>query len=174
MKTLNYSLLSVLSVSLILTACVSENNQDEQEQDSVVVIDSASIVDTTSYVDLTPPALPYVVVFDEEAARFNIIENPDNSGFTPDGDGYVEALNTKYPEILIRLGERSNDTLNVFIDNATHLTQSIGSAGANSYLVEATYAFTELDSVNVVNFNFETGDHAVPGSYTRTSFKDFR
>jgi len=173
MKTLGYLFLSLLLFSIVVTSCVSDSSQTDKTQDSAVVIDSASIVDTST-VDLTPPALPYVVIFNEETARFDIVENPDAKNFEPNGDGYVEALNTKYPEILIRKGDLHEDTLNVFIDNATHLTQSIGSAGANSYLAEATYAFTELDSVKVVNFNFETGDHATAGPYTREFFKDFR
>lgn len=175
MKNLNYSIRAILFTSLILQSCVSDQNNAENDQDSAIVIDSAAIRDTMSDsgVDLTPPALPYVVVFNEESGRFDIVENPDDQNFTPNGEGYVEALNIKYPEISIRQGERHLDTLNVFIDNATYLTQSIGSAGANSYLAEATYAFTELDSVNVVNFNFQTGDHATSGPYTRAFFKDF-
>lgn len=173
MKSLKYLIPSLLAFSLILNACVSDSRQNAQEQDSIVVIDSTSVIDTTSDVDLTPPALPYIVVFSEETARFNIIENPDDSGFVPNGDGYVEALNTKYPEINIRMGDQRSDTLDVFIDDATHLTQGMGSAGANSYLAEATYAFSELDSVNVVNFIFKTGDHATSGPYTREFFNDF-
>lgn len=173
MKSLKYSTLALLTFFLILNACVSDSRQNNQERDSIVVIDSASVIDTTSSVDLTPPALPYVVIFNEETARFSIIENPDDSGFTPNGAGYVEALNTKYPEINIRMGDRHLDTLEVYIDDATHLTQGMGSAGANSYLAEATYAFSELDSVNVVNFIFKTGDHATSGPYTREFFNDF-
>lgn len=173
MKSTKYLILSLLIFSLILNACVSDSQQNDQEQDSIVVIDSTSIIDTASSVDLTSPALPYVVVFNEETARFSIIENPDDPGFKPNGAGYVEVLNTKYPEINIRMGDRRLDTLDVFIDDATHLTQGMGSAGANTYLAEATYAFSELDSVDVVNFIFKTGDHATSGPYTREFFNDF-
>lgn len=172
MKTLKHPLFSAIAISVLLYSCVSDNQQSDQGQDSAVVIDSASIVDTST-VDLTPPALPYVVVFNEETARFNIEENPDDQGFTPNGPGYIEVLNTKYPQISIRMGDRRLDTLDVFIDDATHLTQGMGSAGANSYLAEATYAFTELDSVEVVDFHFKTGDHATSGPYTRAFFDDF-
>lgn len=174
MKRLNYSILALLLISLVLHGCVSDQNKVGDNQDSAIVSDSAAVIDTVSGVDMTPPALPYVVVFNEENERFEIIENDDDQNFTPNGEGYVEALNTKYPEINIRQGEFRQDTLNVFIDDATYLTQSIGSAGANSYLAEATYAFTELDSVSVVNFHFQTGDHATSGPYTRAFFKDFR
>lgn len=173
MKTTKYLFLT-LSLFILLNSCVSDSQQSDQDQDSAVVIDSASIVDTTSGIDLTPPALPFVVIFNEETERFDIVENTENQDFTPNGNGYIEALNSKYPEINIRMGDRRQDTLDVFIDDATYLTQSIGSAGANSYLAEATYAFTTLDSVNVVNFNFDTGDHATSGPYTRAFFKDFR
>jgi len=38
-------------------------------------------------------------------------------------------------------------------------------------MATATYTLTEAKGINYVDFDFEEGDHAVPGTYSRESFK---
>jgi hypothetical protein len=38
------------------------------------------------------------------------------------------------------------------------------------FLAEATFALTEIEGIKAVNFNFQEGDHAAPGTYTRNDF----
>jgi hypothetical protein len=116
-------------------------------------------------------ALPFTLQYNTENNRFKIIENKDIRPITEKKVAF--ALNTKYPEIKIEVEKKSNDTLFVRIADATNLTQSIGITGATSYLIEATYGFTSVNGIHVVNYSFTEGDHASPGSYTRESFSEF-
>lgn len=115
--------------------------------------------------------LPFTLQYNTESNRFNILEN--KAIHPQDEEELVRALNAKYPEIKIKIDKKSNDTLFVSIPDATYLTQSIGITGATSYLIEATYGFTALKGIHVVNYSFIEGDHALPGPYTRTSFTEF-
>jgi len=82
----------------------------------------------------------------------------------------IQKLNILYPKIRLRYIRTSNDSMFVNINNSTYLTQQIGSSGAESYLAEVTYNLTELNGINYINIKFKEGDHASPGTYTRTDF----
>lgn len=82
----------------------------------------------------------------------------------------VSAINLKYPDIQLVWIKSEGSTAYVEIPDATFLTQRSGSEGAQVYLAEVTYSFTELKGIEKVNFNFAEGDHAVPGTYKREDF----
>ena len=65
----------------------------------------------------------------------------------------------------------SADTIFVQIKQSTHLTQQIGSTGAYVFMSTTVYTLTELKGIKYVNFNFEEGDHAQPGTYSRKDFE---
>ena len=81
-------------------------------------------------------------------------------------------INNAHPRILLELVKTSNDTIYLKIKDATVLTQQMGSTGAMEYLAAAVYNLTELPGIKYVTLDFEEGDHAAPGTYTRESFKD--
>ncbi len=116
------------------------------------------------------PALPYLAVFDEPTEQLKAEKNTDFNPASLDADGLTQALVANYPEIKPKIDRISNDTLYLHIADAQYLTQQMGSSGAQMYLLEATYAYTELSNINVVNFSFSEGDHALPGNYKRDSF----
>jgi hypothetical protein len=64
----------------------------------------------------------------------------------------------------------SSDTLTVRIDEAGILTQQMGTYGADEFLKILTNALTEPDSIQYIKMDFEEGDHAVPGVYSRSDF----
>ncbi len=66
----------------------------------------------------------------------------------------------------------SNDTIFVKIKNSNYLTQSIGTTGAYSFMIITTFTLTELKGIKYVNFDFEEGDHASPGTYSRKYYED--
>src|SRR5690606_41471330 len=70
------------------------------------------------------------------------------------------------------VSRQEGHTLHLEISDPTYLTQQMGSSGAKTYLVEVTYAYTEIPGITEVNIVFEEGDHAAPGRYNRNSFKD--
>jgi len=117
-------------------------------------------------------SLPYIAVVDSLTHKLKMEENPEKSAVTLNKEDLAEALNVKYPDIKLQIGRVYRDTLTVHIPDATALTQDYGTTGALTYLAEATYAFTGLPEIKVVNFDFKEGDHAVPGPYTRKSFEN--
>lgn len=82
----------------------------------------------------------------------------------------IQKLNKLYPEIRLRFIKISNDSIFVTIKESKYLTQQMGSSGAEAYLAEVTYNLTELKDINFVTMRFKEGDHASPGTYTRTDF----
>lgn len=168
------SLLIVLTVSILLSGCMNNNTEDQNKENDSISIEQKNTAPDSASISETPLVpLPYIVNYDESTGRFEIDKNPAAETVAFTSEQLAFALKNKYPEIDLRVGERKRDTLELHIDDATYLTQNIGSAGANNYLAEATYAFTSLDSVKVVNFIFEPGDHAMPGSYDRKYFDDY-
>ena len=68
----------------------------------------------------------------------------------------------------------SNDTIFVKIPESEKLTQQLGSTGAYNYMAATVFNLTELDHVKYVKFDFQGGDHASPGVFTREDFKLLR
>ena len=64
----------------------------------------------------------------------------------------------------------SNDTLYLKINNTNSHTQKMGTTGAMLYLAKVIYNLTELNNIKYVNMDFEAGDHASPGKFSRESF----
>ncbi|WP_028296578.1 hypothetical protein [Olivibacter sitiensis] len=154
----------ILSLTLLI-ACQNESQQ-RQETDGITATDTPADSSETKTL-----VLPYEVVFNEDDASFEVKPNPQNSSVPLNKEELAEAINIKYPEIMIELGESAGDTLFVKIPNAAYLTQNMGTSGARTFLAEATYAFTELPEIEVVHFDFKEGDHAIPGYYKRSNFK---
>jgi hypothetical protein len=74
----------------------------------------------------------------------------------------------------VKLLNVNDQTASVEIINAEYLTQRMGSSGALAYLASVTFTLTENPQIKKVNFIFEEGDHAMPGTYTREDFKNFK
>lgn len=89
-------------------------------------------------------------------------------------DNLINILNDKYSQKVKLDFERiSEDTIYVKIKNSEYLTQSMGTTGADEYMIEATFTLTELSKIQFVNYDFETGDHASPGTYSRKYYLDW-
>ncbi len=84
----------------------------------------------------------------------------------------IDYVNRYNPGINLTYVRTSNDTVYVQIKDATYLTQRMGSSGSVSYLAAVVYNLTDLPGVRYVNFDFEEGDHASPGTFDRTTFND--
>ena len=82
-----------------------------------------------------------------------------------------EIINKTWPRIQIKFLKTSNDTAFISIPDSEVLTQQMGTAGAESFMVSTVYSFTELKGIKYVSFDFEVGDHASPGVYDRNSWE---
>ena len=47
-----------------------------------------------------------------------------------------------------------------------------GTTGADDYMSTTTFTLTELKNIKYVNYDFEEGDHAMPGTYSRQYYID--
>ena len=117
-----------------------------------------------------PDSLPWNVEYNSETQKLEL--KPHS---TPALEPAVIAalLNKKYDKIRLEVQGFDADTLVVKVDHSEVLTEQMGSAGAQTYLAEATYSFTENPRVKAVRFEFREGEHASPGLYTRSSFTYF-
>lgn len=89
-------------------------------------------------------------------------------------DNLINILNSKYSEkVKLDFVRLSNDTIFVKIKNSEYLTQGMGTTGADEYMIEATFTLTELSEIQFVNYDFEFGDHASPGTYNRKYYLDW-
>ncbi len=74
----------------------------------------------------------------------------------------------------VKLLNVKDHTASVEVINAEYLTQKMGSSGAQAYLASVTFTLTENPHIKKVHFIFAEGDHAMPGTYTREDFKNYR
>jgi len=111
------------------------------------------------------------VEFDTIASKFYMKEI--NSLKSQTLNQVIEKLNEENPQIILKLNRISNDTVFVQIDDSDFLTEQCGTAGADSYLASVIYNLTEFTNIEYVNFDFELGDHANPGTYSRANFIRF-
>ncbi|MBS1509509.1 MAG: hypothetical protein JST86_01615 [Bacteroidetes bacterium] len=89
-------------------------------------------------------------------------------------DNLLALMNTTYPEVQMRMMKQSGDTLFIKIPNSRFLTQQMGTSGAEAFIAEATYNLTEIKGINAVHFDFKEGDHAQPGTFSRTDFVQYQ
>lgn len=159
----------LILLCLTLFACSCSRSKNEQQTDKTTdTLDPADEKVEEVMID----SLPWRVEYDESGQHLHLKKTSQKLDEFSIKDLVVLA-NKKYPNVELKVQAQKNDTLVVAIEDAFYLTQSMGSAGAESYLAELTYSLTEVPGVKVVKFNFEEGDHAIPGSYTRKSFNDF-
>jgi hypothetical protein len=84
----------------------------------------------------------------------------------------ISFVNSLYPNVQLVWIKTSGDTLYLKIPEATYLTQQMGSTGPTLYFANAVFNLTEISGIKNVNFYFEEGDHATPGTFNRENFKD--
>lgn len=81
-------------------------------------------------------------------------------------------LNIANSNVQLTFVKTSGDTVYLKIPDPMYLTQQMGSSGPTIYLAQAVYNLTEIPGIKYVNLDFEEGDHASPGTFSRESFKN--
>ncbi|WP_257658179.1 hypothetical protein [Parapedobacter lycopersici] len=171
MKRSNRPLLMAL-ITLIAAISACRNEASHTAADDTADSAVAEPTETPPTLPAPAPALPYTAVFNDRTDQLDAQANPDFDRTGLNIDTLTRRLALAYPEIQLRMDRVSNDTAYVRIADAEYLTQQMGSSGATMYLLEATYAYTELPGIRVVHFDFREGDHAIPGAYTRQRFAE--
>jgi len=160
MKVIVFILVAVVCFS----SCRNETDSKVNDRDS---LSTATSIESTE--GISDPL--YTVEYDEKTQGLNLVRG-DETITGVDAADVVRVMNKKYEGIKLDLVDSGKDTIAVKIDDATKLSQGMGSMGAEAYLAELTFSMTELEGVKAVKIDFEEGDHAMPGVYTRADFKD--
>jgi hypothetical protein len=152
-------------LTLLTVSCASESEQSENAGKS----DSASHGAANAQRGLD--SAPYAIELDEQTQQIKLVRTKESLKGA-DASEIIRVLNQKYSGIKLDLVKFDPQMVTVKIDNATKLTQTMGSAGAEAYLAEVTYSLTELPGIKKVEIDFQEGDHAMPGIYQRQDFAD--
>lgn len=154
---------------LLLIFCISCNKCNNTSEHRTV--NSTDSVSPDKQEPTQLKDLPWVTVIDSKTGSTHLQHLPGNPPtFTP--QQIIQIANKKYPQIQLEWIKKDGNTAYLKIADATYLTQSMGTAGAEAYLSEITYSFTELEGINKINLDFTEGDHASPGVYSRDQFKN--
>ena len=123
--------------------------------------------------NLLPPEerLPWKLSYDSLTGNFRLQQQTKLSD-SATAAGILADINMLWPEIEARYQKTSSDTIFIRIPDSEYLTQRMGSSGPPGYMALVTYVLTELPGIRYVDFNFEEGDHAIPGVFSREDFKN--
>ncbi len=156
---------AILFILFMVGACRTDSNKVADEN---AATKSAALQDLGKTL-----VVPWSVEFNDSTQMMEIKKNPDADMTNLEPADIIDAINLKYPQIKLEWVKKEGRKAFVMIKDARYLTSESGTEGANAYLAEVTFSLTELSDINEVNFNFQEGDHARPGDYTREDFKNF-
>lgn len=154
----------------ILLAIVFVGCNNDSKQNNEALDDSSLTFD-----EKVQPAelsdIPWAAILDSSSQIISMTQTEGVHEEDLNLANVTESINRKYPEISLSNPTQKGDTVFVQINNSKYLTQGAGTMGAEIYLAESTYSFTQIPGISFVNFDFEVGDHASPGTFKRTDFE---
>lgn len=159
---------------LILTlGCNNETKEYSNNSKSENISSDDTIKESKNSIVYNPSYALWAYEFDESTSDFKIIKlrNANNDTLTP--LGIENIINMTWPKVQIKFEEIKNDTIRISIPDSEVLTQQMGTSGADQFMISTTYSFTELKGINYVKFEFEIGDHASPGFYSRDYWNEY-
>ena len=152
----------ILFILVSLNACNLNDSPKSDSNKEDIATDSA----------LSEDALNPVWTFDSMTDSIYKSRELEKSDLSV--DKLVNIINANYiDKVKLDFVKRNDDTIFVKIDNSEYLTQRMGTAGATEYMITTTFTLTEINGVDYVKFDFDYGDHASPGTYSRQYFLDW-
>jgi hypothetical protein len=158
--------LILIGLILMVIGCETKQQDDkaarDTEEKSEVASESSALNDTLEAI--------WGYEFNEQTSEFEVkqLRSVDTDALS--GETLEKIINKTWSKVQIKFIRTSNDTAFISIPDSKILTQQMGSAGAESFMVSTTFTFTELKGINHLSFAFEEGDHAAPGVYNRKSW----
>jgi len=157
-----------MAMLLVIVSC---NPSSRDTSTSEKTNNEKAAVQQESSAASDPTVALYSYTFNQEQEIYQINQLRPFNNDTLTGEGLERIINKTWPKVQIKYTGTSNDTAFVSIPDSQVLTQQMGSSGAESFLVTTTWSFTELKGINHVAYDFEVGDHAMPGVYNRNSWE---
>lgn len=156
-----------IGLLLLILSCNTQNKDDKVTGDTDENTETGS--ESSVVYDATEAIWGYEQ--NQQTGEYELVQlRPvDRNSLT--GESLEKIINKSWPRIELKFIRTSNDTAFISIPDSRVMTQQIGSAGAMSFMSSTTFSFTELIGINHVSFDFEEGDHAMPGVYDRNSWE---
>ncbi|TAN41590.1 MAG: hypothetical protein EPN22_14865 [Nitrospirae bacterium] len=151
---------------LFLFACQKKEQSFEEKKSHKAPINTISVWVTywdnsSKQIRLKPS---YQVSYNE---NFQSLVNEFNKSIR--SSTFFKGRSDKYIEA--QYVQNTHDTVHIKILNNKTLTQQIGSSGAKEYIARLTYTMTEIKGISKVYLDFDPGEHAAPGYYSRKYFE---
>ncbi|MEO8765102.1 MAG: hypothetical protein ABI416_12480 [Ginsengibacter sp.] len=167
-------LLIIFSAPMLLMTGCNSGDKEKNNSPEVVVEDTvfeASPVDEDSGLHVKNKSMLWHV----DDTKTLKLQKPEVPGIdTMSVKNLLQIVNANYDSIHLDYIKISHDTIYVHIPHSEMLTKRIGSTGADMYMASTTWSLTEVQHIKYVNFDFQEGDHASPGVYSRQDFKNFQ
>ena len=162
MKTALISLGLIVMMMGCSTAQQDDNKAGDTDEEREIVSESSVAYDSSEAI--------WTYEFNQQTGESEAkqLRPVDTDALT--AEAIERIINKSWPGVQIEFIRTSNDTAFISIPDSQVLTQQMGTAGAESFMVSTTYSFTELKGIKHVAFDFEEGDHGVPGVYNRNSW----
>lgn len=162
MKTKLISLGLILLIIGCNTTQQKDKTTDDTDEKSEIRSESSSVYDPTEAI--------WGYDYNQQTEEFEVnqLRMVDTDALT--GETLEKIVNKTWPRVQIKFIRTSNDTAFITIPSSEVLTQQMGTAGAEAFMISTTFSFTELKGINHLSFDFEEGDHAAPGVYNRNSW----
>lgn len=152
---------------LLLLAIVACNNSQEtpsaKEDNTLPAADSN--------LALQPEIELYIWKVNAENCR------QKNPAYTPallQVDTLIKGINQMHEGVLLQKIKQGHDTLYTVIPHSGHLTEEMGSTGAELYVADVVLNLTELPGVKYVHIQMEEGSHAQTGTWQKEDFAHYK
>lgn len=157
-----------LLLIVLLYGC---NNQTENQQkiaSSERSMDNASTNDSASNAEPGSTSYLWRVTPD-----YKKIRNTDYNPALATAENVIKGLNENYESVYLEEVKISNDTIYTAIKDATHLTEQMGTTGAEVYLADVVLNLTAVPGIKYVNIQLEEGSHMQPGVWSLADFTNY-
>jgi hypothetical protein len=169
----NIEKFTFLFVVIIQVGCNNKNSiptENIEVNPKAVVSNDVQIKDTLiapkELVDFTP-------IWESDTTDDNyekIIRSRSLDSIHLTNENILKILNSQMESKCV-FDKIKGNTIFIDIPNSVALTQRHGSSGAQMRMKLIVYTLTELPNIKKVHLNFEEGDHASPGTYSRKDFQ---
>lgn len=166
LKVYKTACLVLAAAGLTATSCIKFEEKDNNETADTLSVETTAAPPVAKQ-EITGPVYVYndIIGLPEKSAPVSA-QNASPAELTETINKY-----TGKGQVVLEYIKTSNDTVFVRISDSSYLTRQMGTLGSHAYMATVTYTLTEAAGINHVDFEFEEGDHAAPGTYNRESFK---
>lgn len=163
-----------LVIGLFLLFGCTNSVQEKSENNDLETSDNDTIMPSESDIENSMVYNRAIAIWEygwnSELREQEVIKLREVSNDTLTPKMLERIVNYTWPRVQIKYLKSSGDTAFILIPDSEVLTQQMGTAGAEEFMLSTTFTFTELLGISYVSYKFEEGDHAAPGIYNRSSW----